>query len=315
MGDWRVQRERDMARAIWSGSISFGLVNVPVKVYTAVRQKEVRFHQLHDADGARLQYKRVCSVDGKEVPYEHIVKGYEIAPDEYVMITPEELESLDPDATRMIDIEDFVDLADIDPLYFDKSYYLAPNTGGSKAYRVLLESMRAAGKVAIGRVVLRTKQYMVALRPAGDALVMSTLNYHDEIVDPDDVDGLPKEADAGERELKMAQQLIEALSAAWQPDQYRDEYRERVLALIEAKAEGKEVVSAPVAEEPTMVGDLMAALEQSLMASRTSKGKGDGKGKGKATPTNGNGAAADSSRPKAKAPARKPAAKKAAAKK
>lgn len=288
-----------MARAIWSGSISFGLVNVPVKVYTAVRQKEVRFHQLHDKDGARLQYKRVCSADGKEVPYEHIVKGYEIAPDEYVVITPEELEALDPEATRMIDIEDFVDLVEIDPLYFDKSYYLAPNTGGGKAYRVLLDSMREAGKVAIGRVVLRTKQYMVALRPAGDALVMSTLNYHDEIVSPDDVDGLPREADAGARELKMAQQLIDALSTEWEPDRYRDEYRERVLELIEAKAEGKEIVSQPVTEEPTLVGDLMAALEQSLMASRTARGSS------KASSGNGLGTASGGTRPKAKPPAKK----------
>src|SRR5262245_53237762 len=139
-----------MPRAIWTGSISFGLVNVPVKVFSATSQKEVRFHQLHDEDGARLQYKRVCSVDGKEVPYENIVKGYEIAPDEYVVIQPEELEALDPEKTRMIDIEDFVELAEIDPLYYDKSYYLAPATGGAKAYRVLLESMRESGKVAIG---------------------------------------------------------------------------------------------------------------------------------------------------------------------
>lgn len=270
-----------MARAIWTGSISFGLVNVPVKVYSAVSQKEVRFHQLHDADGARLQYKRVCSADGKEVPYEHIVKGYEIAPDEYVVITPEELEALDPESTRMIDVEDFVDLADIDPLYYDKSYYLAPNTGGSKAYRVLLDSMRESGKVGIGRVVLRTKQYLVALRPVGDALVMTTLNFHDEVVDPETIDGLPREADAGARERKMARQLIEALSTEWQPEQYRDEHRERVLALIEAKAEGKEIVTQPTVEEPTLVGDLMAALEQSLMESRkqrTSAGNGNGAG-------------------------------------
>jgi len=309
-----------MARAIWTGSISFGLVSVPVKVYSAVSQKEVRFHQLHDKDNARLQYKRICSVDGKEVPHEHIVKGYEISPDEYVVITPEELESLDPEKTRLIDIEDFIDLTEIDPLYYDKSYYLAPNTGGGKAYRVLVESMREAGKVAIGRVVLRTKQYLVALRPAGDALVMTTLNYHDEVVDPATIDGIPREAESGERELKMAQQLIEALTNEWNPQQYKDEHRERVLELIEAKAEGKEVVSQPVVEEPTMVGDLMAALEQSLMESRKARASGAGHGGGSTGRGSGGGAATatkatSKAKPKAKAAGKSEASSTAATKK
>jgi DNA end-binding protein Ku len=270
-----------MARAIWTGSISFGLVSVPVKVYSATSHKEVRFHQLHDKDGGRLKMKRVCSIDGEEVAYENIVKGYEIAPDEYVVISPEELEALEPESTRLIDIEDFVQLSDIDPLFFDKSYYLAPATGGTKAYQVLLESMRQSGRVAIGQVVLRTKQYLVALRPAENALVMTTLNYADEVVDPTTIEGLSgsEVAEAGERELKMAEQLIETLTTEWEPARYRDEHREKVIELIEAKAEGQEIVAQPAAEEPTLVGDLMAALEKSLAESKGRAGDGNGSAK------------------------------------
>ena len=171
-----------MARSIWRGAISFGLVNVPVKLYSAVSKKTVRFNQLHDADGVRIQQKRVCPADGEEVPYENIVKGYEIAPDKYVVITPEELEALDPKKTRTIDIEDFVDLDDIDPLYYEHPYYLVPDTGAAKAYRLLLEALRDTNKVAIARVVLRSKEYLTAIRPAGDVLTMETMLFADELV-------------------------------------------------------------------------------------------------------------------------------------
>src|ERR671926_364734 len=177
-----------MPRAIWSGAISFGLVNVPVKLYSAVSPKTVRFHQLHAADGVRIQQKRVCPADGEEVPWDEIVKGYEIAPDRYVVIEPEELEALNPKKTRTIDIEDFVDLADIDPIFYDHPYYLAPGPGGAKPYRLLLDAMRETGKVGIATVVIRSKQHLVALRPMGDVLGMATMLFADEIVDPERLD-------------------------------------------------------------------------------------------------------------------------------
>jgi DNA end-binding protein Ku len=260
-----------MARAIWSGAISFGLVNVPVRLYTATSPKSVRFHQLSAKTGARIKQKRVDASTGEEVPFEDIVKGYEITPDRYVMIEPDELDALDPKATKTIDIEEFVDLADIDPIYYDHSYYLAPAAGGAKAYRLLLEAMRESGKVAIGRFVLRSKQQLCALRPAGEALALTTMLFGDEVLTPDrldELDGL-SEAEASERELKMAQQLIASLSAEFEPAKFRDEYRERVLELIERKASGEEIAALPEAPEPAAAPDLMAALEASLAAVRS----------------------------------------------
>jgi DNA end-binding protein Ku len=257
-----------MARAIWSGAISFGLVNVPVKLYSATSPKSVRFHQLSSKTGARIRQKRVDPTTDEEVPYEDIVKGYEITPDRYVLISTEELEALDPKATRTIDIEEFVDLADIDPIYYDHSYYLAPAAGGAKAYRLLVDAMRESGKVGIGRVVLRSKQQLCALRPTGEALTLSTMLFGDEVLSPDRLDELDSvnEAEASERELTMAQQLIDSLSSDFEPDKYHDEYRERVLDLIERKAAGEEIAIQPQAEEPAAAPDLMAALEASLAA-------------------------------------------------
>ncbi|HWF74166.1 MAG TPA: Ku protein [Solirubrobacteraceae bacterium] len=257
-----------MARAIWSGAISFGLVNVPVKLYAATSPKSVRFHQLSAKTGARIKQKRVDATTGDEVPYEDIVKGYEITPDRYVVVTPEELETLDAKATKTIDVEDFVDLVDIDPIYFDHAYYVAPATGGAKAYRLLLDAMRESGKVALARIVLRSKQQLCALRPAGDVLTLSTMLFGDEVLAPDRLDELDSitEAEASERELTMARQLIDSLSSDFEPDKYRDEYRDRVLALIERKAGGEEITVQPAAEEPEPAPDLMAALEASLAA-------------------------------------------------
>jgi DNA end-binding protein Ku len=257
-----------MARAIWSGAISFGLVNVPVKLYSATSPKTVRFHQLSSKTGARIRQKRVDPTTDEEVPYEDIVKGYEITPDRYVLISTEELDALDPKATRTIDIEEFVDLSDIDPIYYDHSYYLAPAAGGAKAYRLLGDAMRESGKVGIGRVVLRSKQQLCALRPTGDALTLSTMLFGDEVLSPDRLDELDSvsEAEATERELTMAQQLIESLSSEFEPAKYHDEYRERVLDLIERKAAGEEIAIQPQAEEPAAAPDLMAALEASLAA-------------------------------------------------
>jgi DNA end-binding protein Ku len=259
-----------MARAIWSGAISFGLVNVPVKLYSATSPKTVRFHQLSSKTGARIRQKRVDPSTDEEVPYEEIVKGYEITPDHYVLIEPEELDALDPKATKTIDIEEFVDLDEIDPIYYDHSYYLAPTAGGAKAYRLLLDAMRESGKVGIGRVVLRSKQQLAALRPTGNVLTLTTMLFGDEVLPPDRLDELDSvaEAEASQRELKMAEQLIASLSGEFDPSKFRDEYRERVLKLIERKAAGEEIAVQPQAEEPAAAPDLMAALEASLAAVR-----------------------------------------------
>ncbi len=294
-----------MARAIWSGAISFGLVNVPVKLYSATSPKAVRFHQLSSKTGARIRQKRVDSSTGDEVAYEDIVKGYEITPDRYVMIEPDELEAFDPKATRTIDIEEFADLADIDPIYYDHNYYLAPSAGGAKAYRLLLDAMREAGKVGIGRVVLRSKQQLCALRPTGDVLTLTTMLFGDEVLTPDRIDELDAiaDAEATDRELAMAQQLISSLSADFDPSKFHDEYRERVLELIEKKAAGEEIAVQPEAEEPAAAPDLMAALEASL-AAVSSGGSDDGEAAPKpkaADRKRGSSGANGDSAPKAKA--------------
>jgi DNA end-binding protein Ku len=260
-----------MARAIWSGAISFGLVNVPVKMYSATSPKSVRFHQLSSKTGTRIKQKRVDPSTGDEVAFEDIVKGYELSPDRYVLIDPEELDALDPKATKTIDIEEFVDLAEIDPIYFDHSYYLAPAPGGAKAYRLLLEAMAEAHKVAIGRIVIRSKQQLAALRPSGNAMALSTMLFGDEVLSPDRIDELDglDEVEASQRELAMAQQLIESLSADFDPTKFKDEYRERVLSLIERKAAGEEIAVQPEAEDTAPAPDLMAALEASLAEIRS----------------------------------------------
>jgi DNA end-binding protein Ku len=256
-----------MPRAIWTGAISFGLVNVPVKLYSAVQRKTVRFNQLDAEGNVRIQQKRVNPVTGDEVPYERLVKGYEIAPGSYVVIEPEELEALEPRRTKTIDILDFVDLEEIDPIFYDHPYYLAPGAGGSKPYKLLLEAMRETGKVAIGTVVIRQKQAVVALRPSGEVLQMATLIYADEIVPPDRLDDIPdEEVEIGERELAIAKQLVESLAADWDPQRYRDEYREKVMQLIESKAAGEELAVQPETDEVAPVPDLMSALKASLEA-------------------------------------------------
>jgi DNA end-binding protein Ku len=256
-----------MPRAIWTGAISFGLVNVPVKLYSAVQRKGVRFNQLDSEGNVRIQQKRVNPITGDEVPYERLVKGYEIAPGSYVVIEPEELEALEPHRTKTIDILDFVDLEEIDPIFYDHPYHLAPGAGGSKPYKLLLEAMRETNRVAIGTVVIRQKQAVVALRPSGDALQMATLIYADEVVPTERLDDLPDEdVEIGERELAIAKQLVESLAAEWDPARYRDEYREKVMQLIESKAAGEELAVQPEAEEAAPVPDLMSALKASLEA-------------------------------------------------
>ena len=289
-----------MPRAIWTGAISFGLVTVPVKLYTAVQSKTVRFNQLDAEDGSRVSMKRVNAQTGEEVPYERIVKGFELSPDRYVVIDPSELEALDPAKTKTIDIEGFVDLSEIDPIYYDHAYYLVPGTGGAKPYRLLVDAMKETNKVAIAKVVIRQKEQLVALRAIGDAMGMTTMNFHDEVVDASTLDEIPAadEIETKDRELAMARQLVESLSEPFEPERYTDTYREQVLDMIERKAAGEEIAVQPAKEETGgAVPDLMSALKASLDAVRG--GGGD-----------------DDAKPAAKKPAaKKPAAKKPAAKK
>jgi DNA end-binding protein Ku len=261
-----------MPRAIWSGAISFGLVNIPVKLYSAVSRKTVRFHQIDAESGQRIRQQRVNPESGDEIPYEQIVKGYEISPDRYVTITPEELESLEPQKTRTIDIEQFVDLEQIDPIYYDHPYYLAPDKGAAKAYKLLLDAMREADKVAIARVVIRSKESLVALRSYDGAITIETMLFPDEVVSPDSIEELASadgDVKTTKRELDMAKQLIESLSGDFDPSQYRDEYRERVLELIEKKAAGETITIEAPEPERKEVPDLMAALEASIAASKS----------------------------------------------
>ncbi len=258
-----------MPRAIWSGSISFGLLNVPVKLYSAVSKKSVSFRELRESDGSRVRHKRVAEADGEEVDYTDIVKGYEIAPDQYVVITKEELEELDPKKTRAIEILDFVDLDDIDPIYFDHPYYLGPDKGAERAYALLVKAMSDSNKVAIARFVLRNRESLAALRPMDDVMTMATMRFSDEVVSPKELEevlGEDVEQPKG-KELEMASALIDSLTSEFDADQYRDEYREELLSLIERKGRG-ETVAAPEGEtpQPTKAPDLMAALEESLAA-------------------------------------------------
>jgi DNA end-binding protein Ku len=273
-----------MARAIWSGTISFGLLNVPVKLYSAVSRKTIRFNELREDDGARIRHKRVAESDGEEVPYEKIVKGYEVSPDRFVVLTRDELAELDPKKTRAIEIQEFVDLDQIDPIYFDQPYYLGPAEGAEKAYSLLVKAMSEEGKVAIGRFVLRNREHLAALRPMDGVLTMATMRFPDEVVSPEELDDVfPEETPkVQKREVEMARQLIESLASDFDPKQYKDEYREELLSLIERKAEGKELVTHEGEEpEPTKAPDLMAALEESLAAVRGEDlGKGAEKGDG-----------------------------------
>ena len=267
-----------MARAIWSGSISFGLLNVPVKLYSAVSKKSVSFRELRESDGSRIRHKRVAEADGEEVDYNDIVKGYEISPDEYVVVTRDELEELDPKKTRAIEIQDFVDLDEIDPIYFDHPYYLGPDKGAERAYGLLTKAMADSNKVAIARFVLRNRESLAAIRPMDGVLTMATMRFADEVVQPSEIsDVLGEDATKpNKKELDMAKALIDSLSSGFDAGQYRDEYREELLALIERKAKGESVVAAKTeAPKPTKAPDLMAALEESLAAV---KGEEDGGG-------------------------------------
>jgi DNA end-binding protein Ku len=289
-----------MPRSIWTGTISFGLVTVPVKLYSAINRKAVRFHQLSGRSGVRIAQKRVDPQSGEEVPYEDIVKGYEIAPDRYVVVEPNELDALAPKKTKTIEIEEFVELSQIDPVYYDHPYYLAPGPGGAKPYRLLLEAMRETGKVAIARVVIRSKEQLVAVRPMGDALGMATMIFSDEVLPPDRLEEIAeaKEVKTTKRELEIAEQLIESLAGDFEPDRFRDTYREQVMEMIERKAQGKQIAVQPEPEEVSAPApDLMGALKASLDAVRAREAEQDGAAKPR------------KKKAAAKASAKKPAAK------
>jgi DNA end-binding protein Ku len=251
--------------AIWTGSISFGLVTVPVRLVSATRSLDVRFHQLERETGARIRYRRVSEQSGDEVPNDRIVKGYELEPGRYVVVEAEELAALAPRASRQIEIEDFVDLAEIDPVYFEQPYFLLPEADAAKAYRLLVDVMSEQSVVAVGRFVLRSKEALVAIRAVDGVLCLETMRYADEVLPADREQPIPEPvSEPTARELDMARQLVAALAGPFDPAKYHDEYREELLALIDHKAAGEEIVRAPEAEEPAKVLDLVAALEASL---------------------------------------------------
>jgi len=304
-----------MPRAIWSGSISFGLVNVPVKLYSAVHAQGLSFHQFQEGTNARVRNKRVSEKTGKEVAYEDIVKGYEVEKGHYVMVDPDELAEFNPRATRTIDIEDFVALDDIDPIYYDNTYFLAPedSDGARKAYALLLKAMDDQGKVAIGRLVMRSKQYLAAIRPLDGALAVSTMRFHDEVMAPADIDAIPTGRSAPRAqpaEVKMAAQIIDSMSRDWDPKRYEDTYRVQVLDYLKKKAAGEEIVVEEEPEEQSKVVDLMAALEASLDAakkggSRRSSSSSSSSTKSSSTAKRSSSSAKRSSSSAKKAPAKK----------
>lgn len=296
-----------MARAIWSGTISFGLLNVPVRMFSAVARRNIALREIRESDSARIKHRRVAEGSDEEVPYENIVKAYELGEGQYVPLSKDEMEALAPEKTRAIDVVDFVDIEEIDPMYFNSPYYLGPDKNAEKAYSLLAAAMDASGKAAITRFVFRNKEHLAALRADDGVLTLTTMRFHDEVVPPSELDdALPdKQPKVAKREQEMAEQLIDSLSTKFDPSAYKDEYREQLLALIERKAEGKEIV-APETEAPkaTKAPDLMAALEESIAAVKEKGGgqaakakpKAAKKGKAKAP-----GKSTGSSRSKAKA--------------
>jgi DNA end-binding protein Ku len=271
-----------MPRALWSGVLTFGLVNVPVGLFSATSEKSIRFNQLNKATGNRVRYRKVDDATGEEVPASEIVSGYDTGDDEYVMVEREELASVAPGRSELMEISDFVDLADIDPIFYRQTYYLAPRgKGADRAYALLRRAMLDTGKAGVATMVMRDREHLVVLRPSGDALVVESLYFADEIRNAEDVLGdLPDDSAFADRELKIAEQLIESLSVEWKPENYTDTYRERVQELIESKREGRKVVAAKKAPRTNVI-DLMAALEESI-AARGGRGGKAGKGtKGK----------------------------------
>jgi DNA end-binding protein Ku len=259
-----------MPRPIWSGAISFGLVNVPVKAYSAVHDHTVHFHQLDKRSGARIQYQKVSAKTGRTVDNEDIEKGFEVSKGKYVVVDEDEFEALRPESTRSIDITDFVELESVDPIYYENTYWLGTNGESARAYRLLLTAMEDAQRVGIGSVVMRNKQYLAAIRPLDGALAMSTMRFADEIVPKSEVPDLPSaRAKPDAKEVRLATQIIESLVSEWDPRRYHDTYTEEMRELIDRKAKGKKIEApAPEPEKKAEVIDLMSALQASLERGR-----------------------------------------------
>jgi DNA end-binding protein Ku len=262
-----------MARAVWTGSLSFGLVNVPVSLYSATEDKTVHFHEFAEGTSDRIRNKRVNEHSGREVDYDDIVKGYELDSGKYVMLTREELEEVEPGRSRTIEISDFVEAAQIDPIFYKKTYYLGPREDGDRAYALLRDAMDRAGRIAIATLVMRAKQHLAAVRPAGKALVLETMFFADEVRKPEKVlSSLPSKVRGGQRDMDTAIALIESMTTEWKPENYKDTYRNRVMSLIKAKGKGREVVPREEAEPSAEVVDLLDALRKSVEASKSRKG-------------------------------------------
>lgn len=265
-----------MPRAVWNGSISFGLVTIPVKLYNAVSRKSVSFNQIDTRTGSRIKYKKVSAADDEEVPPEAIARGYEHVKGSYVLVDDDELAALLPKSDRMIGIEAFVDEDDIEPIFYDTAFHVAPASGFEKPYALLEQAMKESGRVALARFVRNNKEYLAALRPRGGRLELSTMVYADELVDPESIDELTKVSDVevGDEEVEMARQLIESLAADFQPERYEDTYRTQLTELLERKAAGEEIVAPSAGEQPdTKVVDLLSALEASVEAAKEARGR------------------------------------------
>jgi DNA end-binding protein Ku len=262
-----------MARAIWKGSISFGLVNIPIALYPATRREELRFRLLRKSDLSPVNYKRVAEKDGKEVSWDQIVKGYEYEKGKYVVLKDEDFERVDLEATQTVDIQDFVDQEQIDPMFFYKPYYLEPQKGGDKAYVLLRDALKESNKVGIAKVVIKTRQYLAGVKPEDGALVLELMHFADELADPGKLH-VPKKTEVGKREINMAKSLIDSMSSKWDPEKYKDDYREALMDVIEEKVEagGKEIKEKPKkAPKPTKVIDLVSVLQKSLDQTGTKK--------------------------------------------
>jgi len=270
-------------RAIWKGSISFGLVNIPIAVYPATRKEELKFRLLRKSDLSPVNYKRVAEKDGTEVPWDQIVKGYEYEKGKFVVLKDEDFERVDLEATQTVDIQDFVHVDEIDPIFFYKPYYLEPQKGGDKAYALLRDALKDSKKVGIAKVVIKTRQYLAGVKPEDGALVLELMHFADELAGTEKLH-VPKKVEVGKREMNMAKLLIDSMSAKWDPEKYHDEYREALMEVIEEKVEagGKEIEQKPKAKpKPTKVIDLVEVLQQSLKETQGAKKRSTNKRRAK----------------------------------
>jgi DNA end-binding protein Ku len=260
-----------MPRSIWNGTITFGMVNVPIKLYSAIESKSIHFHEVHVKDGARIEHRRICPKQDREVPKEQIVKGYEVSPDKYVVLEPDEIKAAAGDRGKVVHIQEFVEAGDIDPVFFEKTYYVG-SRDDKDSYRLLHDALAKTNRAGIGRFTFHDREYLVAVRALDDVLALHTLRFHDEVVATDDLDIGTRGRKPSSSEMKMADQLVESLAESFEPERYEDTYREAVLDMIKRKAAGKEI-DLLEQEEPEHGDDLAAALEASLGASNGSRAR------------------------------------------